>query len=49
MYETIILPAVLYGYKAWSFILHEEHRLRVLENRVLERVFGTQREEIIGS
>jgi hypothetical protein len=27
------------------FLLREEHRLRVLENRVLRRIFGPKREE----
>jgi hypothetical protein len=38
-YKTIILPVVLYGYKTWSLILKEEHRLRVFENRVMRRTF----------
>jgi hypothetical protein len=29
-----------------SLVLKEEHRLRVLENRVLRRIFGPKREEI---
>jgi hypothetical protein len=29
--------------------LREEHRLRVFENRVLRRIFGFKRDEIIGS
>jgi hypothetical protein len=28
--------------------LREEHRLRVLENRVLRRIFGPKREEVAG-
>jgi hypothetical protein len=28
--------------------LQEEHRLRVFENRVLKRIFGPKRDEIIG-
>jgi hypothetical protein len=47
IYETIILP-VLYGYETWSLTLREEHRLRVLENRVLRRIFGPKRDEVIG-
>ena len=35
IYRTIILPVVLYGCETWSLTLREEHRLRVLENRVL--------------
>jgi hypothetical protein len=48
IYETIILPVVLYGYETWSLILREEHRLRVYENRVLRRIFGPKRDEVTG-
>jgi hypothetical protein len=34
----------LYGYKTWSLILKEEHRLRVFENRVLRKIFGHKKE-----
>jgi hypothetical protein len=40
IYKTLILPVVLYGCEIWSPTLREEHRLRVLENRVLRRIFG---------
>jgi hypothetical protein len=29
--------------------LREEHRLRVFENRVLRRIFGSKRDEVMGS
>jgi hypothetical protein len=45
IYRRAILPVVLYGYETWSLTLREEHRLRVFENRVLRRIFGTKREE----
>jgi hypothetical protein len=45
IYETVILPVVLYGCETWSVTLGEEHRLRVFENRVLRRIFGPKREE----
>jgi hypothetical protein len=44
IYETVILPVVLYGCETWSLTLREEHRLRVFENRML-RIFGPKREE----
>jgi hypothetical protein len=44
----IILPLVLYGCETWSFTFREECRLRVLENRVLRRMFGSKRNEVIG-
>jgi hypothetical protein len=45
IYETVILPVVLYGCETWSLTLREEHRLRVFENTVLRRIFGPKREE----
>jgi hypothetical protein len=46
IYDTIILPVVLYGCETLSLILREEHR--VFENRVLRRIFGPKREEVAG-
>jgi hypothetical protein len=46
MYNTIILPVVLYGCETWSVTQREEHRLRVFENRVLRRIFGPKRDEV---
>jgi hypothetical protein len=43
-----MLPVVLYGCKTWSLTLREERRLRVFENRVLRRIFGTKRDEVTG-
>jgi hypothetical protein len=48
IYKTIILPVVQYGCEAWSLTLREEHRLRVLENRLLRRIFGPKRDEVTG-
>jgi hypothetical protein len=48
LYKTIILPVVLYGCETWSPILREEHILRVFENRVLMRIFGSKRDEVTG-
>jgi hypothetical protein len=49
IYKTIILPVVLYGCETWSLTLREEHRLRVFENRVLRRIFGLKRDEVMGN
>jgi hypothetical protein len=38
----------LYGCETWSLILREEHRLRVFENRVLRRISGPKRDEVMG-
>jgi hypothetical protein len=48
IYNTVILPVVLYGCETWSLTLREEHRLRVLEDRVLRRIFGPKRDEVTG-
>jgi len=45
-HRTIILSVVLYGCETWSLTLREECRLRVFENRVLKRIFGTKRDEV---
>jgi hypothetical protein len=42
------LPAVLYGRETWSLSLRQEHTLVVFENRMLRRIFGSRRKEIIG-
>jgi hypothetical protein len=47
IYRTIILPVVLYGCETWSLALREEHRLRVFESRVLRRIFGPKRDEVM--
>jgi hypothetical protein len=48
IYKTIILPVVLYGCGTWSLTLREEHGLKVFENRVLKRIFGSKRDEVTG-
>jgi hypothetical protein len=48
IYRTIILPVVLYGCEIWSLTLREDHRLRVFENRVLRRIFGSKRDKVTG-
>jgi hypothetical protein len=45
IYNTIILPVILYGSETWSVTLREECRLRVLENRILRRIFGLKSDE----
>jgi hypothetical protein len=46
--KTIILPVVLYGCETWSLTFREEHLLRVVENRLLRRIFGPKRDEVTG-
>jgi hypothetical protein len=47
IYKTIIIPVILYGCET-SCLLREEHRLRVFENRVLRKIFGPKRDEVMG-
>jgi hypothetical protein len=47
-YRTVILPVALYVCETWSLTLREEHRLRVLENRVPRKIFGPKRDEGTG-
>jgi len=48
IYITIILPVVLYGCETWSLTWREERKLRVFENMVLRRIFGSRRDEVTG-
>ena len=47
LYRSIIFP-VVYMCETWSLILREERRIRMLVKRVLRRIFGPKREEVIG-
>ena len=38
----------MYGCETWSLALREEHGLRVLQNKLLKKIFGAKRDEIIG-
>jgi hypothetical protein len=38
----------MYGCETWWLTLRKERGLRVLENRVLRRLFGPKRDEVIG-
>jgi hypothetical protein len=48
IYRTLLLPVVLYGCETWSLTFREELRLRVIENRVLRSIFGSERDELTG-
>jgi hypothetical protein len=48
VYKTIILHVALYRCKTWSLTVWEGHRLRVYENRVLSKIFGSKQEEVAG-
>jgi hypothetical protein len=48
IWKIIILPVVLYVSETWYLTLREKHRLRVFENRMLRRIFGPKRDEVMG-
>jgi hypothetical protein len=48
IYKTIILPFILYVCETWSLTLRGEHRLMVLENRILRRIFCPKRDDDMG-
>jgi len=48
IYKTVILPVILDGCGTRSLTLREEGRLRVFENRLLKRIFGSKRDEVTG-
>jgi hypothetical protein len=48
IYKRIILLVVLYECETWSLTLREEHKLRVVENRVLRRIFGPKMDGVMG-
>jgi hypothetical protein len=44
--KTMLFSFVLYGCETWSFMLREEHRLRVFESRIFRKIFGHKRDEV---
>ena len=46
--KITIFSVVLYGCETWSLTMREERRLRVLENRMLRRIFGPKRDAVTG-
>jgi len=47
IYRTITLLVVLYGFETWSLTVREERRLKVFEIRMLRRIFGSKRDEVM--
>jgi hypothetical protein len=47
VYKYLILPVILYGCETSSVTLREGHRLTIFENRMLKRIFGHKREEMV--
>ena len=48
IHRTTILLVVLCGCETWTFTLREQRTLRLLENKVLRRIFGPKRDETTG-
>ena len=46
--RTTTLDLVLYGCETWSVILREGHRLKMLENMVLRKIFVPKGNEVRG-
>ena len=42
------MPAVFYGYETWSLTLRQERKLRVFENMVLRRIYGSMSDGVRG-
>jgi hypothetical protein len=47
-YGIIALLVVLYWCENLSLTIRDEHRLRVLNNRVLRKTFGPKRQKVTG-
>jgi hypothetical protein len=48
IYKTIIFAVIVHWCRTRSLTLREEHRLWVFENRVLKRIFGSNRDKVTG-
>jgi len=42
IYRAVILLVILYGCEMWNRTLANEHKLRVLENEILRKLYGTR-------
>jgi hypothetical protein len=45
--KIIILPLILYGCETLPLTVREDYMLRGFEKRVLRRIFGPRREEVV--
>jgi hypothetical protein len=48
IYKNIIYLIICYEYENVSLMLRREHRLKVFENRVLKKIFGSKRDKVTG-
>jgi hypothetical protein len=46
IYNTIILPFVLYGYETWSVTFREETKLQVFENKVPRKISEPEKDDV---
>jgi hypothetical protein len=44
--HEVVLAGLFYGCETWSLTLREEYRRWVFENRVLRRIFWSERDEV---
>jgi len=42
VHRTIIVPAIFLGCGIWPLTLRDEHKLKVMQKRVLWKIFGTR-------
>jgi hypothetical protein len=48
IYGTMALPGVLYWCESRFLTLRDKHKLRIFENRLLGKLFGTRNEKVTG-
>ena len=46
IYGNIIFPVLLCGCETWYLTVKEEHKLKLLENRVLRNIHGRKKDEV---
>jgi hypothetical protein len=44
--KNLILPVVLYGYKAWFLTLRKNHKSHESENRAVRKILGPKKAEV---
>jgi hypothetical protein len=47
IYRTTSFPVVWCGFETGHLTVREEHRLRLLKNGVLRKIFGSERDEVL--
>ena len=46
--HRLVFPLVSCGCETWSLAFWKKHRLRVFQNRVLRKIFGSEKDEVTG-